>query len=335
VRVTDVDAALDRLAAESGFSGAVRIDRDDETVFSRAWGSADRGHGVANTVDTQFAVASGTKGLTAVTVASLIAEGVVELATPVRSFLGGDLPLIAADVTVEHLLSHRSGIGDYVDEDTVTGVDEYVLPVPVHRLLDTEAYVPVLDGRPPKFAPGTGFSYCNSGYVVLALIAERAAGVPFHELVAERVLRRAGMADTAFLRSDELPGRAAIGYLTSDGALRTNVHHLPIRGNGDGGIYSTLADARAFWLALFEGRLVPRALVDDMLRDRSRRPAGSWRYGLGFWLHPTREVARLEGYDAGVSFRSWHDPATRSTCTVVSNTSEGAWPICRLLDEVI
>ena len=80
----------------------------------------------------------------------------------------------------------------------------------------------MLDGHPVKFAPGERFSYCNSGYVVLALIAERATGEPFHELVRRRVCEPAGMLDTAFLRSDELPGRAALGYLAADGAARTS-----------------------------------------------------------------------------------------------------------------
>jgi hypothetical protein len=55
------------------------------------------------------------------------------------------------------------------------------------------------------------------------------------------------------------------------------------------------------------------------------------RYGLGFWLHPTGESAILEGYDAGVSCRSVHDPVTGTTSTVLSNTTDGAWPIARLL----
>jgi CubicO group peptidase (beta-lactamase class C family) len=65
------------------------------------------------------------------------------------------------------------------------------------------------------------------------------------------------MTDSGFLRSDELPGRAAIGYLTAGDALRSNVLHLPVRGSGDGGIYSTVADISAFWRALFAGRIVP------------------------------------------------------------------------------
>jgi CubicO group peptidase (beta-lactamase class C family) len=74
---------------------------------------------------------------------------------------------------------------------------DYVLPVPVHKLATTEAYLPVLDGHSAKFPAGQRFAYCNSGYVVLALLAEPVAGRPFDELVDQRVCAPAGMADTA------------------------------------------------------------------------------------------------------------------------------------------
>ena len=92
-------------------------------------------------------------------------------------------------MTVEHLLAHRSGIGDYLDEDAVESVDDYVLPVPVHRLATTEDYLQVLDGHPQAFPPGERFAYNNGGFVVLALIAERAAGAPFPDLVEALRLR--------------------------------------------------------------------------------------------------------------------------------------------------
>ena len=76
-------------------------------MLAKAYGMADRGHGIPNTVDTRFAIASGTKGLTALAVMSLVEDGTLELATPARSLLGDDLPLIDDDVTVEHLLAHR------------------------------------------------------------------------------------------------------------------------------------------------------------------------------------------------------------------------------------
>ena len=177
------------------------------------------------------------------------------------------------------------------------------MPVPVHELATTERVPPVLDGHATVSPAGERFAYNNGGYVVLALLAERASGVAFHDLVRQRwSASRPGMVDTAFLRSDELPGGAALGYLADDG-LRTNVLHLPVLGSGDGGIYSTAADLHAFWDALFAGRIVPPERVAEMVRPRSDWPEESRRYGLGFHLHATGDVVWLEGYDAGVSFR--------------------------------
>ena len=330
--MTGLGDAVDSLAGAEEFSGVVRVDRGDDTELARAYGLAHRGHAIANTVDTQFAIASGTKGLTALAVVSLIEDGSLALSTTARSVLGRDLALIRDDVTIEHLLSHRSGIGDYLDEDADLDVTDYLMPVPVHELASTEQYLAVLDGHPAKFAPDDRFSYSNGGYVVLALLAERTSGIPFHELVRRRVCEPAGMHDTRFLRSDELPGRAALGYLTVDGA-RTNVLHLPVLGSGDGGIYSTAADISSLWRALFAGRIVSSGWVAEMVRPRSDVARESSRYGLGFWLHGSSSAVMLEGCDAGVSFRSVHDPGPGITSTVISNTSAGAWPIARLLDE--
>jgi len=110
---------IQSLAERSGFAGVVWVDRGGEIEFAEAYGLAHRAYQVPNTIDTRFAIASGTKGLTALTVVSLINDGALHLSTTARSVLGQDLPLIAEDLTVEHLLAHRSGIGDYADEEAV------------------------------------------------------------------------------------------------------------------------------------------------------------------------------------------------------------------------
>lgn len=319
------------MAVETRFSGVIRFETAEGLQFSDAFGLAHRGFRMPNTDETQFAVASGGKGFTALAVVAMIVNGALSLTTTVRSLLGRDLPLIAADVEVGHLLAHRSGIGDYLDEEN-DHLDSaaYVLGSPVHELADTEAFVAELEGYPTKFKAGERFSYCNSGYIVLALILERVAGVGYHELVEETVIVPAGLTETSFLRSDEPSGAMALGYLHDDG-LRTNVLHLPVRGNGDGGIYTTAGDMSIFWNALFAGQIVPEEWVTDMTRPHSVVPEESARYGLGFWLAEEGPVVKLIGGDAGVSFYSGHDPTTRSTWTVVSNTSDGAWPIARFL----
>ena len=254
-------ASLSEVAAEHRFSGVVRVDRDGQVAVAEPFGLAERGLVVPNTLDTQFAIASGCKGFTALTVVSLVDEGRLGLDTRARTLLGDDLPEVDDAVTVADLLAHRSGVGDYFDEETGFDAADHVLTVPVHELATTEGYLPALRGYPQKFAPGEKFSYCNGGYVILALLVERLTGTSFHDLVGERVCGPAGLRDTAFLRSDELPGRAARGYLAPDG-LRSNVLHLPVRGSGDGGVYSTVDDVHAFWRALFAGRIVPLPWVE-------------------------------------------------------------------------
>jgi len=324
---------VDRVAAEADFSGVVRVERDGIVELDLAYGLADRGHGIACTVDTRFAVASAAKAFTALTVMALVTDGVLGLDTPARELLGDDLPLIDDAVTVEHLLAHRSGIGDYLDEDVHPDPNAYVMPIPVQQLAVTEDYVAILDGFPQRHRPGEVFTYCNGGYVVLAVLAERASGTAYHELVEQRVCRPAGLTRTGFLRTDELPGDVALGYVTMDGVVRSNLLHLPVRGTGDGGISTTLDDVSAFWQALDAGVIVPPDVVAEMTRVRSVDDERA--YGLGFWLHPSRDVVSIEGYDAGVSFRSVHDRERRLGHTVIGNTTDGAWPVSRLLGDAL
>jgi CubicO group peptidase (beta-lactamase class C family) len=292
-------------------------------------GWADRAHGVPMQAGTRLGLASVTKGLTALTVLGLVERGGLGLDTTARSLLGPDLPLVDDRVTVEHLLAHRSGIGDYLDEEQITDIDTPPMPVPVHRLAATDDYLAVLDGHPQISEPGAQFAYNNAGYVVLAMLTERATGTAFPELVDELVCRPAGMHHTAFLRSDELPGDTALGYLHVDG-LRTNVLHLPVRGCGDGGAFGTADDLHALWAAWMGGRVVSPATIERMTTPHSTTSSG-WRYGLGCWRSKHTDAVELEGHDAGVSAWTGHRPATGVTATVLSNTSEGAWPLVEAL----
>ena len=202
------------------------------------------------------------------------------------------------------------------------------MPVPVHQLATIEDYLVVLDGHSSKYAPGEQFAYCNAGYVVLALIAERASGMPFHELVEQRVCRRAGSTDTAFLRSDELPARTALGYVEVDGAWRSNVFLSPCAGAATAG-----STPRPRTCARSGGHSSP---VGSSPRTGSRRWFGraatprtleALRAGL---LAPRVERRRPPG---GVRRGCLVRVRARSARTRDAHgdleTSGGAWPIAR------
>jgi CubicO group peptidase (beta-lactamase class C family) len=325
-----LQADLEALADEKGFSGVVAVSIDGRRIAELDLGMADRANGRPITLDTRFGIASVTKGLTALTVASLIETGELRGDTTLRSLLPVELPLVDPGVTIDHLLGHTSGVGDYLDEEELGDIDDYIMGLPVHQLAAPRAYLPLLAGRPQKSAPGERFAYNNSGYVMLSIAVEVVTGRSFYDLVRERVLDRAGMADTSFPRSDEPPPAAAIGYL-ADG--RSNVLHLPVRGAGDGGAFSTARDLEAMWRAMFDGRILPKPVIERFVEPCSDVPSERRRYGLGFWIWPARETVMLEGMDAGISCRTAYDRPSGLTYVVISNTSSGAWPLARLLDE--
>lgn len=324
--VSDAEEA----AASPEFSGVATIDVGDERVYERAAGFAHRAHRVPVTAETRFAIASGSKVFTALTVLRLVEDGILSLDQPVRALLGDDLPLIDDAVTIEHLLTHTSGIGDYLDESGDGEIDEHVLSVPVHTLTSAEAFLPVLSGHPQVSAPGERFAYNNGAYVVLALVVERVTGETFRDAVRRLVFAPAGLDRTDYLRLDELPGDTATGYLYDEGD-RAHTLHLPVIGSGDGGAYTTASDLHRFWKALTAGQIVRAETYEAMATPRHLVEDEGKRYGLGVWLHESEDVLIAEGYDAGVSFWSAHVPATATTVTVLANTSEGAWPVAGAL----
>ena len=328
--VTRLQDDLEALADEKDFSGVLVVSHGGHRLVELVRGSADRANGRPNTLETRFGIASATKGLTALTVASLIESAQLGSDTTLRSLIPDALSMVDPAVTIEQLLGHTSGVGDYLDEDELDDVDDYVMDLPVHCLATPTDYLPLLDGHPQRTPPGSQFAYNNGGYVMLSIAVEVASGRSFYDLVQERVLDPAGMADTGFERSDRPPPGAAIGYL-EDG--RTNILHLPVRGAGDGGAYSTVRDLEALWRALFAGRILPEPIVERLVEPRSTSPSGRHRYGLGFWLRGDRDTVFLEGMDAGVSCRTAYDRPSGLSYTVISNTSSGAWPLARYLDE--
>lgn len=317
---------IDAAAREDAFSGIVAIHQDGQEQLVRCFGLANRAHQVPVTAQTRFGIASGSKAFTALAAMRLVEAGALTLEGPLRRWLGDDLPLVDERVTLEELLTHTSGIGDYLDEGGDGEITDYILKTPVHQLVTAEDFLPELDGHAQREAPGETFRYNNGGFMVAALVIERASGEPFQDVVAREVLERAGLEHTAYERSDRLPADVALGYIEDEGNWN-NVLHLPVRGGGDGGAITSVADLDRFWRAFADGRIVGLDFVAEMTRARHDVPDEGLRYGLGFWRHETGPQWIIEGYDAGVSFRSTFDPETRVTATVMGNTAEGAWPV--------
>src|SRR5262249_29614976 len=139
---------------------------------------------------------------------------------------------------------------------------------------------------------------------------------------------------TEFLRLNDLPASAALGYLKAEGNL-VNTLHLPVQGSADGGAFTTTGDMHRFWRALVAGEIVRPETYAMLTEVREADAEDGFGAGLGIYVHPSRRVLALSGYDAGQSFYSWHVPETDTTITVLGNTSDESWPVMQsILDQL-
>lgn len=267
-----LDERLTKRAVDGGFSGALLVAHEGRPVFSRAYGIADRRSNAPNTLDTQFTLASMGKMFTATAIAQLVEQGRVTLDSPIVTYLP-DYPnqAFARQATVRHLLSHRSGLGNYWNQ---------LYDQRRSTLTTVASHLPLFANDPIPFTPGTRFRYSNAGFQVLGLIIERVSGQTYYDYVHDHVFVPAGMTNTGYYGANGEVAGGALGYTRdgTDGAWHDNLGSREVKGGAAGGGYSTVGDLLRFAQALAAGRLIRPATLQLFTTPAS--PAD--HYGLGF-----------------------------------------------------
>jgi CubicO group peptidase (beta-lactamase class C family) len=338
----------DRAAADA-FSGVARVTVAGAERFAGSYGWASRAWRIPNTLDTRFDTASITKLFTAVAALQRVAAGSFSLDTRVTGYLGLDGTAIAPEVTVRHLLTHTSGIGDDADEEAGESYEDLFRDRPNYAIRETADFLPQFVHRAPNFPPGTGCRYNNCGYVLVGLMIEKATGLPYRDVVRRDILERAAMTDSGFFPMDHVNDRVAEGadpIRDRAGAIvgwRRNVYSFPPIGSPDSGAFVTAADLDLFIRAVIEGRLLSPDMTSAFLTPQvTYRKQDGWtqRFGYGPWFRVEPDGSALylekEGINAGVSGIVRHYPARDLTLVILSNLEDGAWdPGRRIHDEVV
>lgn len=325
-----VEPMIEQVINETHFSGVIFVKLDGNVEFENAYGYADRSNKIPNTVDTRFGIASGTKFLTALGIGKLIDSGELALTSRLCDCVNTDFPHISEDVTIDHLLTHTSGVYDYYDEELIEDVDNFRLAIPCFDLKGLKDYIPLFRDGKMKFNPGERFSYSNAGFILLGIVIEEIAGVPYIDFIQKDILELCDMSDSGFFAMDRLPERTAFGYIDEEDGWRTNIFTLPIVGSSDAGLFTTVGDMDKLWRAFFEGKILSKRLTNLFL-EKAVKDKDSRFYGHGIWIHHEEgksPIHYLIGWDAGVSFKSTC-PSKDSVITVISNTSDGVWAVNR------
>ena len=292
------DAGAERLArhveqvlAPSSFSGAILVSRRGELLLGQGFGQADIEQGVANTPDTVFRIGSISKQFTAAVILALAERELLDLEALAGEYWV-DCPASWSEVTVRHLLNHTSGIPSVTDLDAFYELCEQPL-----RPAESLALV---TGMPLEFAPGSRWKYSNSGYLLLALIAETVGEQPFEELLDELILQPLELSHTGSeVHTGPVSGLARPYGRQAGGEPQPGP---PIDMNfptGGGGVHSTVDDMLR-WARAIEGReLLSQASWEAMLTPAQEN------YGFGIVISPVAGQPCIHHGGSINGFESW------------------------------
>lgn len=318
-----LEAHLDRLASADAFSGVVLVAKEGKPIFARAYGLADREANVPNRLDTKFSLASMGKMFTAVAVLRLADEGKLSLSDTIGKHLPGyPNKAVAEKVTIEQLLTHTSGLGDFFGKKW----NERGASV---RTLDD--HLAIFADEELAFEPGKQWRYSNAGYVVLGAIIETVTAKRFADVITEQVFQPAGMTDSGYFAAEENVAKRAVGYsrMGLDGKPNAGGALAPVTldaGGPAGGGWSTAGDLLKFAEALRTHTLLDAETTARATGPRVETQQGPGAaYGYGFEIQSVggKHVFGHYGGFLGVSTGFEVYPELGYTVVILSNSDMG------------
>jgi CubicO group peptidase (beta-lactamase class C family) len=270
-----IDAVMAELYKPDQPGAAIIVRKDGKTVFRKGYGMADLELGVPVAPDMVFRLGSITKQFTAVSVLMLAEQGQLGLQDEITKFLP-DYPTQGRKITVEHLLTHTSGIQSYTDLPEWLPLWRKDLTLP--ELID------LFKNKPMQFEPGERWSYNNSGYILLGAIIEKVSGETYESFVTNHIFKPLGMKGSCYGSTERIIPRRVPGYQSGkDGFI--NAPYLSMtQPYAAGSLLSTVDDLAVWSDAVFSGKLVKKEWLDKALTPYKLKDGESSGYGYGLCI---------------------------------------------------
>jgi len=265
---------IDRIMRSSyvagDFNGTVLVARDGKILYQHAFGLANREWNIANDLETKFEIGSMTKQFTALLVLQMVNEGKLRLDGHLSDYLPFYRKDTGARITVSELLSHTSGVPNFI---SAAG---FLDGPPSRTHYDVKDFVQKYCSGDLEFEPGTKFNYSNSGYFLLGAILEQVSGKSYESLLQERIFVPLSMKSSGYTHTDVVISHRAAGYeRTAAGFQNARFYDMSIP-FAAGALYSTVGDLRLWDEALYGERLLPARLRDLLFKPNLQNYGYGW-----------------------------------------------------------
>mgnify|MGYP001342073969 CR=1 FL=1 len=267
----DLKQTLDEYVKQTKFNGAVLVSVDGEIVLEQGYGYANIEHGIKNTPDTVFRIASITKQFTAASVMKLVEEGKVDLSWTIDRYFPEYRH--GKKITVHHLMSNSAGIPNfnlYMDFYEILKSEQILMEL-INLVKDEDLL----------FKPGTEFYYSISGYLMLQHIIEKESGISFEAFLKKNFFDVLGMNSTGLEEPKRVIMNKAYGYKpVSNGFEVSDYVDMRIAGGG-GGIYSTIKDLHLWNMSLLRSKILKSKSTDLIFTGHVKADqVNSYGYGM-------------------------------------------------------
>lgn len=311
-----IDVDVRTILRLTGTPGAViGIVEDGRIVYRKAYGLRDLERRIAATIDTHYEIGSITKQFTAAAILQLQEADKLDIDDKLSNYLP-DAPH-AGEVTLRQLLSHTSGLPEYLDGPDIESVA--TKPAEFPQLMARVA------GKPLDFTPGTKMVYNNTGYILLGRVIEIVSRQPYRDYVRKHLLERAGMTQTYTVADEEHLSNMAVGYRHANGKLERAQPIHETWGWSAGDLVSTLDDLETWNRALTQGRIVSSASYSAMTTP-AKIGDGESDYGLGLFVDSVQDQPRIGHTGGSFGFTAANEFFPKQNVRIIAFTNQNANP---------
>jgi CubicO group peptidase (beta-lactamase class C family) len=311
---------LEETYPADGPGAAVIVVKDKKVLFRGASGLADMELAVPLSADNVFRIGSITKQFTAAGILLLEEQGKLSVGDDINKYLP-DYPMQGHTISIEHLLTHTSGIFNYTD------IPGYFDGAAIRKDVSTEELIRVFENLPMNFAPGEAFSYSNSGYVLLGAIIEKVSGQTFADFMQTAIFDKLGLEHT-YYGGLQIISKRAHGYRGTAGEYRNAGYLSMTQPHGAGALLSTVDDLAKWTYALFNGELLSAASLKKMTTDFELNNGEHSGYAYGFGVGERfgeRQIAHNGGIHGFSTSGIWL-PKQKIYAAVLSNNEDSRAP---------